>query len=186
MQLWQSEDDRKKLGKKRRRRRANTIYKKKLKSLANKLRAEVGKTTILLGVFKKSSSAGNARVIKRSKSKNQTSATHGKTFSLLLLKDLEELWWFISNVTWKALTSLPCLLLWLKVCHANFDCIHEVWALKWIEIFLWGWSSRQKIYKWIWNDSVKPFISQAELDELDVKMKPSAQLTINFKSYQMK
>ena len=61
---------------------------KKLKSLANKLRAEVGKkTTILLGVFKKSSSAGNARVIKRSKSKNQTSATHGKTFSLLLLKE---------------------------------------------------------------------------------------------------
>ena len=158
---------------------------KKLKSLANKLR-EVGKTTILLGVFKKSSSAGNARVIKRSKSKNQTSATHGKTFSLLLLKDLEQLWWFISNVTWKALTSLPCLLLWLKVCHANFDCIHEVWALKWIENFLCGWSSRQKIYKWIWNDSVKPFISQAQLDELDVKMKPSAKLTINFKSYQMK
>ena len=111
------------------------LQKKKLKSLANKLRAEVGKTTILLGVFKKSSSAGNARVIKRSKSKNQTSATHGKTFSLLLLKDLEELWWFISNVTWKALTSLPCLLLWLKVCHANFDCNHGVWAWNELRIF---------------------------------------------------
>ena len=84
---------------------------KKLKSLANKLREEVGKkTTILLGVFKKSSSAGNARVIKRSKSKNQTSATHGKTFSLLLLKETLKSW-FISNVTWKALTSMPCLLL---------------------------------------------------------------------------
>ena len=158
---------------------------KKLKSLANKLRAEVGKTTILLGVFKKSSSAGNARVIKRSKSKNQTSATHGKTFSLLLLKDLEELWWFISNVTWKALTSLPCL-------FTTESMPRKFWlqpwglGLKWIENFLWGWSSRQKIYKWIWNDSVKPFISQAQLDELDVKMKPSAKLTINFKSYQMK
>ena len=133
--------------KKRRRRRANTIYKKTLKSLANKLRAEVGKTTILLGVFKKSSSAGNARVIKRSKSKNQTSATHGKTFSLLLLKDLEELWWFISNVTWKALTSLPCLLLWLKVCHANFDFTRMEglgFEMNW-EFFVWLIKSTKNI-----------------------------------------
>ena len=85
---------------------------KKLRSLANKLR---GKKRLLQFCWEFLRSllraAGNARVIKRSKSKNQTSATHGKTFSLLLLKDLEELWWFISNVTWKALTSLPCLLL---------------------------------------------------------------------------
>ena len=85
MQLWQSEDDRKNLERNEGGGGQILSTKKKLKSLANKLRAEVGKTTILLGVFKKSSSAGNARVIKRSKSKNQTSATHGKTFSLLLL-----------------------------------------------------------------------------------------------------
>ena len=88
MQLWQSEDDRKNLERNEGGGGGQILStKKKLKSLANKLRAEVGKTTILLGVFKKSSSAGNARVIKRSKSKNQTSATHGKTFSLLLLKE---------------------------------------------------------------------------------------------------